>query len=208
MIDAARFAAVLRDRGSKFGVGYSESELDQLFRYYDLLRSWNKRVNLTALPLDEVEFATVDRLFVEPGIAADLIPVERLRLLDLGSGGGSPAIPLKVLRPLAALTMVESRGKKAAFLREACRVIGVAADVLECRFEELSLEPASADVISVRAVRLDENLVALIKRWLTRNGRLLFFAASAAPAVESMSFEGSAQLPGHEGATVQLFRNL
>jgi hypothetical protein len=107
--------------------------------YLSLLARWNRRINLTALPLgDPVPAATLDKLIVEPLVAAELFPTSEPVWFDLGSGGGSPAIPLRIARPSGSLTMVESRDRKCAFLREAVRTLGLSqTTVLSTRFEEL-----------------------------------------------------------------------
>ncbi|MBW8866026.1 MAG: class I SAM-dependent methyltransferase, partial [Acidobacteria bacterium] len=101
---------------------------DALEQYFSLLARWNPKVNLTALPLNPPGDETFDRLFVEPVVAAAHIePLNfrdaPLKWIDLGSGGGSPAIPLKIVRPSWHLTMVEAKERKAAFLREAIRAL-------------------------------------------------------------------------------------
>src|SRR6516164_7658019 len=108
-------------RSEKASVKVSEEAIEQLGRYFELLAKWNAKINLTALPLDPPTRETLDRLFVEPLAAARYFPRDPVAWFDLGSGGGSPAIPLKILHPEASLTMVEARVRKAAFLREAVR---------------------------------------------------------------------------------------
>ena len=64
---------------------------------------------------------TFDRLLIEPLIASRYLPSTDCSVIDVGSGGGSPAIPLKLAMPGISLRMVESKTRKAAFLREAVR---------------------------------------------------------------------------------------
>ena len=100
--------------------------LEPLEAYYRLLTQWNAKINLTALPLDAPTDETFDRLFVEPLGAAKQIPPQTPSVwFDLGSGGGSPAIPIKIARPALRLTMIESKERKGAFLREAIRALGL-----------------------------------------------------------------------------------
>ena len=145
-----------------------------LAAYYDLLFRWNRKINLTALADSE---AAIDRLLLEPVIAARVLP--RLpRLMDLGSGGGSPAIPLALALEAPSLVMVESRGRKAAFLREAAREAGVRAVVEASRFEELAGQAeyhASMDLVSIRAVRMDEATLSVAERFVRPGGRLALF---------------------------------
>ena len=100
--------------------------LEPLEAYFRLLAQWNATINLTALPLDAPTDETFDRLLVEPLVAARQIPSHTPSVwVDLGSGGGSPAIPLKIARPALRLTMIESKERKSAFLREVIRALGL-----------------------------------------------------------------------------------
>ena len=105
--------------------------------YFELLRRWNRKINLTGLDLDALTGEGVDRLFVEPLLAARHVTPETARIIDLGSGGGSPAIPLTLAVPGASVTMVESRAKKSVFLLEAARELALEARVLTARYEDL-----------------------------------------------------------------------
>ena len=153
-------------------------QIDLLDRYWRLLERWNSKINLTALPLRGYPAHSIDRLIVEPLMAAALMPLEPLDWYDLGSGGGSPAVPLKVMRPAARLTMVESRSRKAAFLREVLRNTGFAetARVENARLEEVARShPAVADFVTVRAVRVDGALLDTIRTLLKPAGCLVLF---------------------------------
>ena len=79
-------------------------------------------MNLTALPLDPPTDETFDRLLIEPLAASRQVRADMASVwFDLGSGGGRPAIPLKIARQQLRLTMIESKERKSAFLREAAR---------------------------------------------------------------------------------------
>ena len=175
----ATFRQKLADRAAAARVGVTSAEISQLEQYFDLLTRWSARMNLTALPLAGLPDKTIDRLFVEPLAAARYVAKSPLAWVDVGSGGGSPAIPLKVLRRHARLTMVESKGRKAAFLREAVRTLELkGADVQNLRFEVLcdpSAPKISADLVTVRAVRADDDLLALCRAVLRPDGELLLF---------------------------------
>jgi len=155
----------------------SATELARLEQYLLLLERWNRRINLTALPLAGFPSETLDRLVVEPFVAAAFVGNMPVRWSDVGSGGGSPGIPLKIIRPRAILTMIEAKARKTAFLREVVRNLGlVDTRVLTAQFESAaSDEPASADLLSVRGVKLDEKLIGAIMRLVRPGGRLLLF---------------------------------
>ncbi len=135
----------------------------QLEVYFRLLARWNAKVNLTSLPLDEPTDETFDRLFMEPLAAARLVDDSWTPWFDVGSGGGSPAIPLVLAKPALKLTMVESKARKAAFLREVVRELSLSDVVVETgRFEEVAIlrdVEGSAGLVTVRAVRPDAKLI-------------------------------------------------
>lgn len=157
-------------------VDASAIQFRQLETYYELLRRWSERVNLTSLTLDDHPDRTLDRLLVEPLVAATLVSGVQV-LVDLGSGGGSPGIPMKIAAPDARLLLVEARERKGAFLREVVRVLALPnAEVLTARAEDVpSAYDQRADVVSARALRLDDKLINVVCRLLKPDGSLLTF---------------------------------
>ena len=199
------FASRLLGRAAQTGTAVSKTQALQLERYYELLRKWNRRMNLTALPLDvSPSNETLDRLFLEPLVAAVFLSDKPLQCFDLGSGGGSPAIPLKIARQQLVLTMVEARERKSAFLREAVRHLGLMdVTVLTGRAEALpeALENL-ADVVTLRALRLDSELIASVCSLLKPGGCLVTFGLTAAP--EGFSLAQQLGLKGTD-SVVSLF---
>jgi 16S rRNA (guanine527-N7)-methyltransferase len=120
----------------------------QLSSYLDLLLKWNSRTNLTAIR-DPQEI--VSRHFGESLFAArHLAPTSTL--LDLGSGAGFPGVPIALLHPHIQVTLAESQNKKATFLREAVRTLGLPnVEVWAARAETL---PATRlfQTVTLRAV--------------------------------------------------------
>jgi 16S rRNA (guanine527-N7)-methyltransferase len=170
------------------------AEIGQIETYYRLLTRWNRTINLTALRLDAIADGTIDRLLIEPLAAARSVQDSPGRWIDLGSGGGSPAIPLKIVRPQLMLTMVEARERKAAFLREAARGLGLSGvDVLNERFEALpNHRPDFAGLyalVTVRAVRVDMSLVSLCRWLLAPGGRLFLFGVPDISQLKNTEFD-------------------
>ena len=138
---ARDFKTRLSRRSAKAGLFLNEALASALTTYYELLARWNQKINLTAL--DNADEA-IDRLLLEPVLAAKAIEGSRPRaLLDIGSGGGSPAIPLALaLGSDVSLMMVEVKARKSAFLREAIRQLSMSHAVVENRrYEELLARP-------------------------------------------------------------------
>ena len=151
---------------------------EALEAYYRLLALWNTRINLTALDLESADEA-IDRLLIEPLVAARRLPPPPCVLVDIGSGGGSPAIPLKLAAPATRLIMVEAKTRKSAFLREAIRQLQLADTTVEtARFEELLTRPdlhEAVDVVSVRAVRIELRVLMGLQAFLRPGGDLFLF---------------------------------
>lgn len=167
-------------RLGRAGVHVDETQLDRAVDYLVLLERWNRRMNLTALEDPE---AAVDRLIVEPFVAAAAIDAHARVLVDIGSGGGSPAIPLKIARPDLALTMIEVKTRKSVFLREVVRHLGLTScDVETARFEQVLGKPSLAgavDVVSIRAVRAEAEQLRLFGAALRLGGQQLWFLSGA-----------------------------
>jgi 16S rRNA (guanine527-N7)-methyltransferase len=195
------------------GITLSEKELARLKDYYTLLEHWNQKINLTALPLAGHPLATLRRLLLEPIMASRFVPNRSLAWIDVGSGGGSPAIPLKILRPAARLTLVESRERKAAFLGEAIRTLDLRdTGVLTTRFEDLTIaNTAHVDLVSSRAVKVDAAFWASCQRITGTDGQLLLFVRAMWQSGEIASAEGfrlvdTLEIPGSEATVLSFAR--
>ncbi len=170
--------ALLSRLAVRAGVDLSPFQSSQLVSYLTALSSWNTKINLTSLDLRGFPESSLLRLVVEPLQTAKLVPTTSFCWFDLGSGGGSPAIPLRVVAPQGSLTMVESRGRKAAFLREACRVCGLeGTSVITSRIEELprDVEAGSVELFTMRAVRLSNTVAETMAKLGTPDVRIILF---------------------------------
>jgi 16S rRNA (guanine527-N7)-methyltransferase len=140
-------------RARKAGVRVQDGLVERLEAYYRLLESWNARINLTALDLVNGPDSTIDRLLIEPLVAARHLP-DDARVIDIGSGGGSPAIPLQLARPDLRLTLVEAKVRKCAFLREAGRHLELDILVENSRYEALLARPELHEAFDVGTMRM------------------------------------------------------
>jgi 16S rRNA (guanine527-N7)-methyltransferase len=141
---------VIRRALEEFKLPAYDDQILQIQRYIGMLLAWNDKVNLTAIR-DPLEI--LYRHFCESMFAGISVPVEAGRLADVGSGGGFPGLPLKILRPALRVFLVESNLKKATFLAEVTRELGLTdAQVLVRRYEELGEEIAPLDFVCSRAL--------------------------------------------------------
>jgi 16S rRNA (guanine527-N7)-methyltransferase len=177
---AARdFHTRLVRRAAKAGLFPPDDLVASLTQYYELLSRWNRKINLTALS-DPDE--AIDRLLLEPLAAARHLPEGATRLMDIGSGGGSPAIPLKLAAPTLAVTMVEVKVRKSAFLREAIRQLGLGdTNVENARYEELLARPElheRYDALTIRAVRVQPKTLMSLQAFVRPLGSLMLFRSA------------------------------
>ncbi len=142
-----------------------------LVRYYLILHRWNPRLHLVA-PCAPAEFAR--RHILESLFAAAELP-EGERFIDVGSGGGLPALPLLMARSDLRATLVEANRKKAIFLREALTETGCAsrAEVIPARFETADAPRAGA--LTSRALDRFTNLLPQLLAWSVSVNLLLLF---------------------------------
>ena len=184
-------------RAARANLFLSGELADRLAAYYDLLSRWNRKINLTSI--DNVDEA-IDRLLLEPLAAVRHFPGPVHRLMDVGSGGGSPAIPFKLALPNTALTMVEVKARKSAFLREAIRQLRLEkAEVETTRFEELLARPElheAYDLLSLRAVRAETRVLTSLQAFLAPGGSLVLFrgpegAAQPSTVVPPLEWSGT-----------------
>lgn len=157
----------LNDLLKKAGLeAVDETTAGKFNAYLSLLLRWNQRMNLTAI---RDAAGIVERHFIESIACARVLPVGIGTLLDFGSGAGFPGIPIALSRPEIAVTLAESQWKKAAFLREAVRTLGLKAEVFGGRAEALD---RAFDCVALRAVDQMDRAVGLASRLVRPGGWL------------------------------------
>jgi 16S rRNA (guanine527-N7)-methyltransferase len=174
------------------------SRLDQISIYIDLLQRWNARINLTAIRQEEEivtrhfgESLFMARHLYPTSVARTLLsasgapliahsamsgtPPNPPHVLDIGSGAGFPAVPLKLWAPHIHLTLIESNHKKAAFLRELARTLTLTdINVIADRVETLAARPGfpRSEVVTLRAVERFDAILHQAVAFLAPNATL------------------------------------
>jgi 16S rRNA (guanine527-N7)-methyltransferase len=173
------------ERLEEAGVAVSEGEAAQLAEYLALLQQWNKVYNLTGIR-DENEL--IQRYLVESLAFRPYIRGERI--VDVGSGAGVPGVPLAITMPGVEMTLVESRGKRARFLRHVQGSLKLPnISVEQARAEELTVDQRF-DTVLARAVAAPPELLKLTRHLLVDNGVIL--------VLTSASFESEVESVGPE----------
>jgi 16S rRNA (guanine527-N7)-methyltransferase len=184
----------------------TEAGLAKLSTYLDMLTKWNARMNLTSVrsPAEIVarhfgeSVFTAVTLFPEPDSTATIV--------DVGSGAGFPGLPIAIARPDTRVTLIESHGKKATFLKEVIRATSCRnANVFTGRAE---MYVEKADVVTFRAVEHFEAILPISASIVATAGRLAGLLGSGqVTAAEWLTGEGwrskaSVYFPGSTGRTL------
>jgi 16S rRNA (guanine527-N7)-methyltransferase len=153
-----------------------ELRLNAISKYIDVLMKWNARVNLTAIRAPE---EIVQRHFGESLFVAQYVLAQRPvhQAIDLGSGAGFPGVPLAILAPEVQVILIESNQKKATFLKELIRVLGLRnSEVFADRGENYE---ESADLVCLRAVEKFETALPLAVKLTKAAGRVALLVGSS-----------------------------
>jgi 16S rRNA (guanine527-N7)-methyltransferase len=169
VIDRQAEIAQLLSGAAQMNVPLTEAQAGKLLDYLDLLQKWNKAYNLTAVRERSAMLTQhlLDSLSIVPHLPLG-------DLLDVGSGGGLPGIPLAILQPERSITLIDTVGKKAAFLKQAAMTLGLKnLNAVSDRIESWAPPANRAEgfaVISARAYATLATLVGQTRRLLAENG--------------------------------------
>jgi len=184
----------------------SAREAERFGAYFELFVRWNERTNLSAI---RDEDGILSRHFLESIGCARLLPQGIATLLDFGSGGGFPGVPVAICREEIAVVLAESQGKKASFLQEVVRVLGLKARVAHGRAETLS---EAFDCVTLRAVDRMEAAVQAAASLVRTGGQMVLMttredlAGFVTAAGVGFEWDEGRPLPGSEKGILALGR--
>jgi 16S rRNA (guanine527-N7)-methyltransferase len=209
--------SLLLEGAARLEIELGDAQLARLDQLGAALREGNRRVNLTRIT-DPAEIETrhfLDSLSAAMPLLDRLRANEPLRLVDVGSGGGMPGLPLKIAFPQLRVTLVESIGKKAAFLRETVEQLGLRdVEVVADRAETAARDPEHRDRYDWATARALGSLPVVIELCAPflapggllvaqRSGDLETQLTEAAPAFKALRLWSRVpiwiDLPGLEG---------
>lgn len=154
------FRDELASAAAAYGLSLQDAQLAQFQKYYELLISWNEKMNLTAItePREVAVKHIVDSLSAyDAALFGDGAPV-----IDVGTGAGFPGIPLKILRPDLRLTLLDSLQKRVGFLREVVSALGLAqTECVHARAEEAARQKTYRERFDVAVSRAVARLAVL-----------------------------------------------
>jgi 16S rRNA (guanine527-N7)-methyltransferase len=158
---------------ARYGLTVSPGLSASIRSYISILLRWNRKISLTTVvePLEILKFH-----FGESFFAAATVPITLGRLADVGSGAGFPGLPLAILNPQLEVVLIESNLKKATFLSEVIRELGLKnASVRRGRMEEIPLGERALDFVTARALGHHENLLSWSKKSLATAGEVVLW---------------------------------
>ena len=173
ILGSAEWKNLIRDGSKTIGIAVDQEQSD-LFALHALeLSKWNRKINLTAIT-DPAEVAV--KHFLDSIAAASMIPLNA-SLLDIGSGGGFPGIPLKVVVPSLSVTLIDSSRKKVSFQQHVIRSLSLGdIEARHVRAEEIAKSPEFAnafDVVICRALASLDEFVRMALPLLAECGMLI-----------------------------------
>jgi len=173
MTAVARFPTLDATLGAgidNLGLALNNPQRVQLIAFIGLLAKWNKTFNLTAIR--EPERMLTHHLLDALAVLPHLPTTAGLRVLDVGSGGGVPGIPLAIARPDWHVTMVDASQKKVAFQTQAAIELGLGNVVSQAARIEDYAPPLPFAIVIARAFSDLASLAALAARHLAPDGRM------------------------------------
>lgn len=152
------FKKIMIFYGEKIDIKFTEEQLNQFYKYMNLLLEWNKKINLTAItdPNEVILKHFIDSLTINKYIK------ENSTLADVGTGAGFPGIPLKILRPDLKITLVDSLNKRINFLNEVINKLNlVNIETVHSRIEDFGKDKKYREIFDFVTARAVANLAVL-----------------------------------------------
>jgi 16S rRNA (guanine527-N7)-methyltransferase len=167
---------LIKDSLRHFSASASTELCSRIRTYVSLLTHWNKKISLTSItdPIEILRFQFGESMFAAPNV-----PIADGRLADVGSGPGFPGLPLKLAVPSLSVVLIESNGRKAAFLAEIIRELKLDhVDVFHGRMEDMSEQELKFDFVTARALGQTHELLSWSRKQLGRSGSLVLWLGS------------------------------
>ncbi|MBO5068302.1 MAG: 16S rRNA (guanine(527)-N(7))-methyltransferase RsmG [Clostridia bacterium] len=166
----------------EYGIELSDKQLESFEKYYDLLVFYNSKFNLTAITERE---EVIKKHFIDSVLGVDNLVGNKL--IDIGSGGGFPAIPIKIMKNDLSVTLLEATGKKCEFLKTVIKELNLEnIEVINNRAEILAKDPLyreSFDLCSARAVARLNTLLEYCMPFVKVGGKFVSYKGDSTDEV-------------------------
>lgn len=179
---------ILNEAATNVGIEFNEKKYNQFIKYKDLLKEWNEKVNLTAITDDEEiikkHFIDSIKIFKFDGIK------NAKKIIDIGTGGGFPGIPIKIMRPECEVVLLDSLRKRINVLNDILINIGIEdVETIHGRAEEFGKNNDYREKFDVVVSRAVANLTSLSEFCIPYVKKGGYFVPLKGPAVEEEVLE-------------------
>ncbi len=186
IIGSKKWKNCIYDGVRELEVQIDQGETDKFVIHALELIKWNKKINLTAIT-DPLEIAV--KHFIDSIVPVPMIP-PKSSLLDIGSGGGFPGIPLKILMPSLSVTIIDASRKKVSFLKHVIRVLSLnSIEAHHIRTKDVAIScslPNTYDVIISRAVSSMDTFILTAYPLVAKDGIIIAMQGKAYEKIDSV----------------------
>ncbi|MBX4262042.1 16S rRNA (guanine(527)-N(7))-methyltransferase RsmG [Clostridium estertheticum] len=174
---------ILNEASDNVGLKFDQDKYDQFMLYKDLIKEWNEKINLTAIKEDE---AIVQKHFID---SMKVFKFDQLKnaknVIDIGTGGGFPGIPMKIIKPEVNIVLLDSLNKRIIFLNEVINRLNLKnIKAIHGRAEDFAQEKQYREKFDVAVSRAVANLTVLSEYCIPYVKVGGYFVAMKGPAVE------------------------
>lgn len=174
---------ILNEASNNEDLKFDQKKYDQFMLYKDLIKEWNEKINLTAIKEDE---AIVKKHFID---SMKVFKFDQLKnaknIIDIGTGGGFPGIPMKIIKPEVNIVLLDSLNKRIIFLNEVIKQLDLKnIKTIHGRAEDFALEKQYREKFDVAVSRAVANLTVLSEYCIPYVKVGGYFVAMKGPAVE------------------------
>lgn len=174
---------IMNKASNNEGLQFNEKKYEQFMQYKDLIKEWNEKVNLTAIKEDE---EIVKKHFIDSMKVFKFNELKNAKnVIDIGTGGGFPGIPMKIIKPEINIVLLDSLNKRINFLNEVIRELGLEnIKAIHGRAEDYAQEVQYREKFDVAVSRAVANLTVLSEFCIPYVKVGGYFVAMKGPAVE------------------------
>lgn len=171
----------------KLGIEISDSKLELLEKYYNLLIDWNEKINLTTITNHDEVY--LKHFYDSLTLVKEIDFSKNVKLCDVGSGAGFPGIVIKILFPNTDIVLIDSLQKRVNYLNEIIKELGLSnIEAFHYRMEDYSKEHQEEfDYITARAVANLGIISEISVRALKVNGHMVFMKANCDEEIDSFT---------------------
>lgn len=178
-----KYFDILNKASNNEGLEFNEKKYEQFMKYKDLIKEWNEKVNLTAIKEDE---EIVKKHFID---SMKVFKFDQLKnaknVIDIGTGGGFPGIPMKIIKPEVNIVLLDSLNKRVKFLNEVIKSLELEnIKAIHGRAEDFAQEMQYREKFDVAVSRAVANLTVLSEYCIPYVKVGGYFVAMKGPAVE------------------------